>query len=168
MTMSIQFQCEHCHKDVTAPDEAAGKRGTCPFCGQSNYVPLPLGEEDLIPLALEDEEEERRRRQEIQTLLRQERELLAEMKGQPPVPLDQRENLAGVDLHHFVVNYCLDLADGKLDRAETHAAGLRKFGPTGRASVEDFISGKTSEPALKNIPPPVLQGFLRQLKARLR
>ena len=166
--MPITFQCEHCRKQVKAPDGAGGKRGKCPHCGQSNYIPMPAdGEDDVIPVVEVDDEEEKRRREEEQALLEQERELLAETAPPQAVPLDQREDLSSEDLHHFVVNYCLDLVAGKLDRAETHIAELKKHSQLGVAAVDDFIKGKVTEPALGDIPPPVLQGFLKQLRGEV-
>jgi len=166
--MTIKFRCEHCHKEVNAPDTAAGKRGKCPYCGQGSYIPAPVSDEDVLPLAPIDEEEERRRQEEIHALLKQERELIAESKGEPPVPLEHREDLDTEDLHHFVVNYCLDMGGGRLDRAQAHVQKLKSFGQKGIGAVNDFITGRAGEPALKNIPRPVLMGFLKQLSERLR
>ena len=85
--MTITFRCEHCHKEVKAPDSAGGKRGKCPHCGQTSYIPSPVSEEDVLPLAPLDSAEERQRRKEIQALLEQERELRAELGGEESVPL---------------------------------------------------------------------------------
>jgi hypothetical protein len=166
--MSIKFQCEHCRKEVTAPDSAAGKRGKCPYCGETCYIPAPVSEEDILPLAPLDEEEERRREAEVKRLLERDRILLAETGGEPSTPLEAKEDLQGDDLHHFVVNYCLDLAAGKLDRAETHVKKLRQFGAPGRQAADDFASGKAIEPALDSIPGRLLQGFLLDLKQKLQ
>lgn len=38
--MSINFECEHCHLIIEAPESTAGKKGKCPFCGLPNDVPL--------------------------------------------------------------------------------------------------------------------------------
>jgi len=62
-----------------------------------------------------------------------------------------------------VVNYCLDMANGKLARAGEHAAKLGQFGAAGQEAVRDFQNGKVSEPALGQIPEPVLTGFLKRL-----
>jgi len=163
--MAIKFPCHNCHNEVTAPDAAAGKKGKCPFCGHSNEIPAPVAEEDLIPLAPIDEEAEARERAERRALYEQEKDLLEETGGAPPIPLEQREGLTGKDLHHFVVNYCLDLADGKLAQAEEHAVHLKRYGDLGADAVEDFLSGAATEPALDAIPRPVLQEFLKQLKS---
>lgn len=165
--MTITFRCEHCHKDVTAPDSAAGKRGKCPHCGQTGYIPAPVSEDDVLDLAPVDEDEERRRQQEIEALRQQERELIAQTGGGASVPLDQREDLTSEDLHHFVVNYCLDMANGRLERAQMHAEKLGEFGPVGRQAVRDFQNQDVDESALEDIPEPVRMGFLKQLAEQM-
>ncbi len=165
--MTITFECTECRKEVKAPDAAAGKRGKCPFCGHSVYIPAPVAEDDLIPFAAVDEAEERRREQNIKELFRQERDIIAETGSKPAPPIDQKEDLAAPDLHHFVVNYCLDLAGGKLERAEITVGQLRKLGAPGKAAVDDFLQGRTTEKALDQIPKPVLKGFLMQLRGKL-
>jgi len=165
--MTITFRCEHCRRDVKAPQQAAGKRGKCPFCGQSSYIPAPIEVDDLPDLAPIDEEEERREKESVRALRQQEHDLIAETGGDAPVPLDQREDLVAEDLHHFVVNYCLDMFNGKLGRAGSHAQKLKEFGQTGADALKDFQAGKAAEPALGDIPEPVLQGFLKQLAEEL-
>ncbi len=166
--MSITFLCEHCRKEIKAPDTAGGKRGKCPFCGDSTYIPTPVSEEDIIPLADEDEEAERRDRELRLKLIEQEKELLHETGGDPEVPLDQRDDVKAGDLQHFVINYCMDMANGKLDRAETNARKLRSFGPPAFQALEGFINHEVSDPALKSIPTRVLDGFLVQLRDKMR
>ena len=165
--MSITFQCEHCHKEVKAPESAAGKRGKCPHCQQSCYIPTPVADEDLYDVAPLDDEGERRREEELRRLREQEKQLLAEDKDAPSEPLDQREDVSNEDLHHLVVNYCLDLAGSKLPRAATHVKKLQGFGAAATQAVDDFLSGGVTEPALDGIPAPVLQGFLKQLREQL-
>ena len=165
--MSITFRCEHCHKQVEAPDNAAGKRGKCPHCGRSSYIPSPVSEDDVLPLAPIDEEEERRIKAEKEKLLRQERALYSETSQEPPIPLEDRPDIGSEDVQHLVVNYCLDMAGGKLERAETYVGELARFGAAGLQAVDDFITGKAIEPALDSVPTRVLQGFLKQLRAKL-
>lgn len=165
--MGITFHCEHCHKEVKAPDETTGKRGKCPYCKQSCYIPIQVSEDDIIPLAPIDETEERRMEQQRMELLKREREILAEIGGDPAVPLEHREDLTSTDLHHFVVNYCLDLSGGQKERAQTHVGDLKKYGGLGMEAVEDFLTGKVQEQALENIPSETLERFLRQLGDQL-
>ena len=167
--MSITFKCVQCGKQVAAPEEAAGKRGKCPHCGHSTYIPAPLGDDDILPLAPLDEDAERRAAAEEHALS----EMLWDARSEEDAsaglgPLEHRDNVAAQDLHHFVVNYCLDMAAGKLDRARSHAEKLRSFGPAGAGAVDDFVSGRAFEPALDMIDASLLKGFLKQLEAEVR
>jgi hypothetical protein len=67
-----------------------------------------------------------------------------------------------------VVNYLLDMFDGNLERAGMHAEKLRGFGAKGIEAVDEFAEGKIDEPALERIPEPIRQGFLRELKGRMK
>lgn len=168
--MSITLNCEHCDREIKAPDEAAGKRGKCPHCGGSNYIPVPVSEDDLPDLAPLDEGEESRNQAERDRIRKMERDLIAE-SGNPesaPVPLEDRKNVSAEDLHHFVVNYCLDFYESRLDRLPQHVAGLKKLKDLGLQAVADFAGGKVKEPALNPIPPRVLQGVLAQLRDQLK
>jgi hypothetical protein len=166
--MTIQFHCEHCRKEIQAPDAAGGKRGKCPFCGTSNYIPAPVTEEDAIPLAPVDEEDELRRQKEVEDLLRQERDLLAETGGQPVDPQERpRAEEAKPDLRNLVVKHCLFMFAGKLPQAQAQTHLLTEHGAQAIQTVEDFMSGREIDPALANMPGGLLQGFLRQLKQHL-
>ena len=68
----------------------------------------------------------------------------------------------------MVVNYCLDMMQGDLERAETQAIQLKRFGPASLQAIDDFLGGRTLEPALDVIPVKVLQGFLKNLLGDLR
>ena len=166
--MPITFRCQYCRKTVKAPDSAAGKRGKCPHCGQTSYVPSPISDGEVLELAPLDEQEERRRQEVIARLLEQERDLLFETGGpDSATPLEGRQDLTSEELHHFVVNYCLCMSGSKLPQARLEAQKLRKFGFLARQAVEDFLTGKAMEPALDAIPTRVLQGFLKQLQGEL-
>ena len=165
--MTITFRCSHCQKEVKAPDEAAGKRGKCPFCQTGNYIPAPVKEEDLLDLAPLDENEEQRAAREREEVRRKEKALLADMAG-IEAPADADREPTSEDFHHHVVNYCLDLMNSNLDRLDQHVFQLKKNRPLGLQAVEEFLGDKVREPALKIIPPRVLKGFLAQLRDALR
>ena len=128
----------------------------------------PIAPEDDIPLADIDEEEDRRIADKRRALLAAQRDLLAESGAQPGEPLEQKEDLRAEDLYHFVVNYCLDMLNGRLERAATQVAQMRKFKYMGQAAVQDFITGRATEDVLKSIQPKILKGFLMQLAAEMQ
>ncbi|MFA6133538.1 MAG: hypothetical protein WC869_05930 [Phycisphaerae bacterium] len=165
--MSITFKCEHCHKEVKAPDAAGGKRGKCPFCGGSTYIPSPVAEEDLLDLA-PDDDELRRIEEQKRKLYELEHDLIAHNKGEPSAPLDQKENLDSDDLHHFAINYVLEMARGNIEAADLQLRELKKFGLLGAKAVEEIISGKVEEPALDAIPRRTKDLYLSTLKSKLR
>jgi len=129
---------------------------------------MPVSEDEILDLAPIDEEEERERQRLVDNLRAQEHDLIANTGGGEPVPLDHREDLSSEDLHHFVINFCIDMADGNLERAGMHAAELRKFPKLGVEAVKYFQIVQGDEPALTKIPPPVVQGFLKDLVDRLK
>lgn len=168
--MPIRFHCEHCHKEVQAPDAAGGRRGNCPYCGGSNYIPAPSTGEEL-PLAPLNEEEERQRQQEIERLLAAEKHILAETDREEVEPrLAHREpaQVSPGELHHFVVNFCLDMANGKLEQADVHVLKLNEYPGANKRAVRDFLDGHVQEPAMEQIPPKVREGFMKNLMSRLR
>ncbi len=166
--MSIRFRCEHCEMELEVPDDAGGRRNKCPHCGNSNYVPAPVSEDELLDLAPVDEAEEQRLQREARQLLEHERAIIKELKREPHVPLKERQSITSEDLHHLVVNYCLDIHGGNIKRADKTIRELAEFGATATQAVNDFISGKAAEPALKPIPPRLLEGFLVQLREQVK
>jgi phage FluMu protein Com len=166
--MSITFRCEHCNKEVKAPDAAGGKRGKCPFCGQSNYIPSPVSEADILDLAPEDPQEERRRAEKLKALYQKEHDLIAQSGASPAVPLEHKEQVTSDDLHHFVINYCLAMARGNIEAADLQLTQLRKFGALSARAVEDIAGGKVREPELEKIPRLSRGKYLNILRERLK
>jgi len=166
--MTISFKCEHCHKEVQAPDSAGGKRGKCPCCGQASFIPAPVSAEDVLPLTPLSESEERKQQEEIDAQMAEQRALIAASAGgEVAVPLEHRDDVTAEDLYHLVVNYCIDLLESKLDRAQLHLEQLKKFPATARKAVDDIASGKVCEPALDRMSARVKKGFLLQLRDQL-
>ena len=143
--MSITFVCQYCRKEVKAPESAAGKRGKCPHCGETSFIPDPAVADDEIPLAPIDEEDEK-----------------------TEAATEQREDYRAEDLYPFVVSYCVDMANSQLERAQTSARKLKQYGFTGIQAVDDFIQGREIDPNLDSIPPKLMQAFLKQLRDDLR
>ena len=165
----VQFICEHCRKVVAAPDEAAGKRGKCPHCQQTSYIPLPHDQEEEIPLAPVEDDLTPQQREEQEALREMEKLILAEDAATPAAaPLEARADVTADDVSHLVVNYCLDMAGSQLERAQMHVAKLKTFGYAGIEAADNLLSGKTLEPALDMIPVKVLHAFLEQMKSAIR
>jgi len=170
MTMTIGFHCEHCGKEIRAPKDTGGRRGKCPYCHGSVFIPSPGPPGDALSLVPLDAEEERERRQVIQESLEAERILGAEATRVETAPRVSQMDTADVtseDLHHLVVNYCLDTFAGNLERAETHVVKLNQHSGPNSQAVTDFLTGEAVEPALAEIPPKVLKGLLKSLNDRV-
>jgi DNA-directed RNA polymerase subunit RPC12/RpoP len=165
--MTISYNCEHCGKNIQASDAEGGKRGKCPFCQGSNYVPAPIEDEELFDLAPEDDDLSSKAEQaEVRRLGG---ELMSELGPSDDVnpPLEQRTDIKIEDLYPFVVNYCLDMSNSKLDRLRAHVVELRRHRGMAKSAVDDFLNGRAKEAGLNQIPPKVLQAFLLQLKKEL-
>lgn len=167
--MSIKFNCEHCGKGIVAPDEAGGKRGRCPYCQQSNYIPAPVAEEDILDLAPEEDEMDPKRKAEMELIRQQERAMLAEMGGpEEKEPLEQKDKVESNDVEHLVINYCIDLAGSNLDRAQETFNRMKRFRRACLDVTNDLLDGKKKEPALSELPPKLLSGILSQLRKQLQ
>jgi len=167
--MPIKIHCQYCHKSIKAPDEAAGKRGKCPFCGQSNYIPNPVSEDELIPLASVDEQEEKELERRREELLKEEMKVRETEGGTDEIGgLENRQDLSSEDLHRYVAKYVSAMYNSKFDEAEAEVQRLKKFRYTGLQAVEDFLTGKASDPAMKNVPDKLREGFLKELSGKLR
>lgn len=168
--MGISFNCEKCGKKIEAPDSAGGKRGRCPYCQASNYIPSPVAEDDIYELAPEDSVEEARRQKEMEEIREHTRTLIAEM-GSPdavgPGGLEMSDNLKPEDLHPLIINYCIAMHASKLERAQKHMGDLKKVKRMARSEVDRFLAGDILEPALDPIPMKLRMGYLDQLKKAL-
>jgi hypothetical protein len=46
----IRFACPSCNKSLKAPDRGAGRKATCPRCGQGLLIPGPFAFADVEPV----------------------------------------------------------------------------------------------------------------------
>ena len=180
--MPIELHCPKCAKLIRAPENAGGQHGKCPYCMASVYVPMPADDTDIIPLAPVDEEEERRAEEERRKSL----EFAAAVDkategagGADPgargraaaasaAPRRAPQEVPGqvVDIGEEVKLFIYAMRDSKLDQAESATARLRKAGPRARDYVEGLLLDEMP-PQVENVPPPLVQGFLKNLLARL-
>ena len=120
-----------------------------------------------IPLVPLDEQEEETRRKLRAELAELGRELIAETGAKGVIPLEHRENLSAADFEHFIVNYCLDMYRAHPEKTYAYVKTLRKHIDLGREALENFRSGKTTEPALDIIPKARLKEFFEKLSGQL-
>jgi len=164
----IQFHCEHCGRQVKTAREHAGKRGKCPHCHQSVYIPTPSDEIEPLPLAPLDadaEAEARRRQQEAIELARA---LQEEDVGRGPQGTAADESAdAGAtraEVENLVIDYVLAMSAGKLERAEELAGRIRGRMSQAREFIQRITMDELPPQRLAHIPRPLLNGFLKQLR----
>jgi len=165
--MSIDLHCPQCQKLIRAPDNAGGKRGKCPYCGGSVYIPTPPEETEEIGLAPIDQTEEERARQ-----LRREAALFAADVGhgteggdlgdaEPDAPS------AGVDIDSDIEAFVIAMRDSQLDDAEAVSDRLKQVTREARKRIQQMLAENTC-PVVPDVPPPVVQGFVKTLLGRVK
>lgn len=175
--MSLEFHCDHCSHLIRAPREAAGRRGKCPFCQQSVYIPTPPAEIEEIPLAPLDESEAQQQARLEQEWRRTNREILADRR--PPsdraVPTGATESAmpdhldsAEDDIEDKVVDYLLLMRNSELVQAESVLAELVRRKAAALKVIDRLAADAMPPEALIDVPPRVYLGFLKNLRAQIR
>lgn len=175
--MSIELNCPNCEHTIRAPDDAGGKHGKCPYCQTKVYIPAPVSDADIIPLAPIDEADEERERQLHREAVRyaasfdKEGEGVGGAEGRGAAARKSGPGPAAapgevVDLPAEVERYVVAMRDSKLDDAERVASKLKRSGSRARDYVEGLMLDPTPPP-IGNVPRPLLNGFLKSLAARL-
>ena len=124
--MAIEFHCDHCGRKVRTKDEAAGKRGRCPFCKQSVYIPTPSEGIEPIDLAPLNEREEKKRDSllkeigEISSEILRDNQPAPEVSPPPAIGSSSGDSLAmpKADMETMVIEYVNCMAKGDLAAAE--------------------------------------------------
>lgn len=170
--MSIEFHCSHCGKLVRAPDDAGGKRGKCPACHQSVYIPIPSDQVEPLGLApVDDAEEHERSRllqqsQDLQRRLLHEREARGEISAAPGPSAGDQALPPQPDAETLVIEYAEAMAAGDLARAEELAVDIRKHEQAADDVIQRLMLDELLPERLADIPRPVLIGFLKQLRGK--
>ena len=166
--MAIAFKCTSCDKMIEAPDSLAGRRIKCPKCKQAVRVPdQKAPEEETLTVAPLDEEEERRRKRLISDALRLDQIIAEETPDapeetpfhSPSVPVDEAA------LHEKIVQYLRYMADGRLEQASRLCPGIVSHGASAVAMIDAIALREIPEEALADVPPQVLSGLIRGLRA---
>jgi len=169
--MEITFHCEHCGKEVKAPEPSAGKRGKCPHCHNVCYIPSPpdqLEEYDLAPV---DPEEERRRQNEEAAARALQRKLLSERKEvegpDKPPPVQEDETVRPGDLESLVTDFVNAMGRGSLEEADRLAAILKGNKKEVQTLIERIGADELLSAKISSLPRPVMLGFLKQLRSKI-
>jgi hypothetical protein len=176
--MSIEFHCDHCSRLIRAPNDAAGRRGKCPFCQQSVYIPTPSEDIEEIPLAPVDTAAEREQERLDRESRQAEREILADKRppmdraGAPtaaPTESAMPANIpTGGDVEDLVVDYLLLMRNSELVQAEAVLDDLRRSKAAAIQVINRLATDAVPPQALAGVPLGVFQGFLKNLRAQLR
>jgi len=176
--MAIKFRCEHCGKQVSAPEEAGGKRGKCPYCRQRCYVPLPKDQVEEIPLAPIDPDEERRRKQLAAELAKAQSRLLDDKEApletseplestEAALPFNEDTAADQLSVEDLVQQYMIHMVRGELTAAEELAKNIQSRGPSALETIDNIAMGQIVHPELISVPPNVISGFFRQLRKQI-
>ncbi len=168
--MAIEFHCDHCGKKIRTGDESAGRRGRCPYCKQSVYIPTPREKIELLDLAPVDEEHER----ELEAMRDETRRLASNLlrdKEAPPEPAggtrgDARRDVAEpkADPETLIVQYAVHMASGDLPAADELAAEIRQDLAAAEQVMDRILMDEMPPAQLAQIPRPVLVGFFKRLR----
>jgi len=172
--MAIEFHCEHCGKLIRTSEGNAGRRGTCPSCHQSVYIPTPDDQLEPLPVVPEDEEEERRERELIEEARRLARRLMTERDTPPEAPTPSTPKpapegdarLARALMEEQIVEYIRCMARGELTRAQGLAAEIRQDLKLANEVIQRLTADAILPAELDDIPRPVVIGFLKQLREK--
>jgi len=164
--MSIQFRCEGCGKTVKAPDTAAGRQGRCPACKHVMYIPLPPEQRQEIPVAPEAEDEKERAE-----LLKEDQAFLEQLAQERTVPPDGASPTSPANpadqMETLVVGFVRSSAQGQMDRADRFAFQLARSGQQAQEIVDRMMLEQIPHDDLKDLPAPVVNGYLKQLREKL-
>jgi hypothetical protein len=167
--MPIKLHCDHCGKEIKAPDDAGGRWGKCPACHNKVYVPLPPAADDELKVAPLDESELQKQQQLMAETYRLTRDILEEQNvpeapaaaGGPPAEISEQQ------LTEFIVRYLRQMVDGRLDEAQRTADRIVPHRRKAAVILDQFSKSDAPDPELEDIPRQVLSGFIRNLRTRI-
>ena len=173
MSDRIRITCQHCNHVIKAPRQAAGKRGKCPYCQNSVYVPTP--EEDLeeIPLASDDEESLARadrlekEAQEVAAAIRRERCEPPENAPHPAAASKPIPDSSLLDINAAIIRYLLAMQISELEKAEAIAGELKGAARQAKSKIQQMMVDAIRPEAVSSLPDGLYQGFLRKLLEQL-
>ncbi|MCH8851955.1 MAG: hypothetical protein IID41_04815 [Planctomycetes bacterium] len=176
MSDHIRVTCQRCNHVIKAPLKAAGRRGKCPHCQNSVYIPTPESELDEIPLELDDGDA----RATSQQLEKEDVALKAalgrdgkEAPGPtvtPPqreVPAPRKTALDATDINQLIIRYLLAMQVSELERAEALTAELKGAARQAKSKIQQMMVDSMRPEAVRSMADGLYQGFLRKLLEQL-
>ena len=176
--MTIQFHCEHCGKKITAPPNTGGKRGKCPACGNSIYVPEEHHTNDEeLKLAPLDDNQEKTREQLLAETFSLTRNILDErtLPDIPPeqIPSNVQEpfvpsiDLDPKELRKTIIKYLRWMAEDQVEDAQNLVDVIGGQREQSQAIIDQIALSEIPEAELAHIQPHVLSGLIRTLRSQL-
>ncbi len=166
--MAVVFHCEYCGKKIEAPDSAGGKWGKCPACHNRLYVPA-LNSDEELKLAPVDETEEQKRDRLMAETFELTQDILQEREP-PTGPADVTgpvSEMSERELTKNIVVYLRRMADGELDEAGRIIGLISPHRRQALPIIDRIALSEIPEPELADIPPQVLSGLIRALRAKV-
>ena len=175
MSDHIRVTCEHCNHVIKAPRKAAGRRGKCPHCHNSVYIPTPESELDAIPLEPDDEQAHaaaQRVEKEAVALtaaMRRETKEAPEptVTPQQEGPAPRKSALNATDINDLIIRYLLAMQVSELERAEALTAELKGAARQAKSKIQQMMVDALRPEAVRSMADGLYQGFLRKLLEQL-
>jgi len=168
--MAIEFHCQHCGHLVRTANEHAGKRGKCPHCHQSVYIPTPSDELEPLRLAPVDDSEARERKRqeeearEVARRLREDHEVPTLETLKVTLPEPEGDVRLPSDMESLITEYVMCMAEGKLGEAEEYAREIHKDPERANEFIQRLTMDELPPRRLARVPRAVLLGLLKQLQ----
>ena len=175
MSDHIRVTCEHCNHVIKAPLKAAGRRGKCPHCHNSVYIPTPESDLDAIPLEPDDQEI----RAEAHRLEKEDVALAAAIgreTKEAPVPTvtprqegpaPRKKALDVTDISQLIIRYLLAMQVTELERAEALVTELKGAARQAKSKIQQMMVDSMRPEAVRSMADGLYQGFLRKLLEQL-
>lgn len=173
--MSDELRCSHCGRRIQSAPKGEDNWVACEHCGQKMYLAQP-DEVEEIPLAPIDEQEERQaERRRAQDRAIADRALEGNYTPeepatptQPPLPAHgPSEDISGGNLSDQLAQYVVWMSQGEMSRCDEVVASLVGQQKKVHAAAQKLLKHSQEHPKLRDVPPAVVKGYLKQLLSQL-
>ena len=168
--MTIELHCPVCQKLIKAPDNAGGRQGTCPYCKNRVYIPMPAQEDDgEIGIAPLDEDDLRREEELLEESAAALADLSRHQGSADDASASATPGAAGSDvpIPDQVARYVMAMSESRLDEAKLLMRDLRRV----RHSAIDYVNQRLVDEMpdpIAAVPEPLAKGFLKNLLSELK